>query len=76
LALPEVNLPKLEEVLAAGAIIVFEETRIRVRTLPIGGAEKGHALPPITIPHGCSSHRLPHRQTKHTLSISTAWLSF
>jgi hypothetical protein len=39
LGLLKANLPKLAEVLAAGAVIVFEETRIRVRRLPIGGVE-------------------------------------
>jgi hypothetical protein len=30
------NLPAVEEVLQKGAIVVIEETRVRIRTLPIG----------------------------------------
>jgi predicted nuclease of predicted toxin-antitoxin system len=33
------HLPDLEDALMAGAIVVCEETRIRVRELPIDGAE-------------------------------------
>jgi len=31
------NLPKLAEFLQQGAIVVFDDTRVRVRLLPIGG---------------------------------------
>lgn len=34
-----VNLPALERDLTTGCVAVFEETRIRVRSLPIGGGE-------------------------------------
>jgi predicted nuclease of predicted toxin-antitoxin system len=32
------NLPALTDALTAGAIVVFDEARIRIRMLPIGGA--------------------------------------
>ncbi len=35
------NLPALEESLHRGCVIVFEETRIRIRLLPIGGQARG-----------------------------------
>jgi predicted nuclease of predicted toxin-antitoxin system len=31
------NLPSIADTLEAGCVAIFEETRIRVRTLPIGG---------------------------------------
>lgn len=33
------NLPAIEEPLSDGCIVVFEETRVRIRTLPIGGED-------------------------------------
>jgi predicted nuclease of predicted toxin-antitoxin system len=31
------NLPRIEEFLDRGSIVVFDESRLRIRTLPIGG---------------------------------------
>ena len=39
-ALVLANLPNLIDDLMHGSIVVFEETRIRIRRLPIGGKEK------------------------------------
>lgn len=34
------NLPNLEKALEEGSIVILEDTRIRIRSLPIGGEEK------------------------------------
>ena len=38
------NFPNLEHALTEGSIVILEDTRIRVRSLPIGGAKEGSAL--------------------------------
>jgi predicted nuclease of predicted toxin-antitoxin system len=39
LALLTANLPPIEKLVEQGAIAVFEESRVRIRSLPIGGYE-------------------------------------
>jgi hypothetical protein len=41
LALLLANLPALEQALEAGAVVVFEQARVRVRALPIAGSDEG-----------------------------------
>ncbi|MBV8120253.1 MAG: hypothetical protein JO081_10010 [Alphaproteobacteria bacterium] len=33
------NLPAVEEPLQSGCVVVFDDTRLRVRRLPVGGGE-------------------------------------
>lgn len=35
------NLPNIQKELEEGSIVVFEESRLRIRPLPIGGEEEG-----------------------------------
>jgi predicted nuclease of predicted toxin-antitoxin system len=48
LALLLANLPSIEDLLAGGSLLVFEQTRIRVRSLPLRPGQNGGRSEPAT----------------------------